>query len=116
MFHLNAEFKWCKCSPDFISPKHDLFSMSFDLYYTYTCSENPHGKYIYGDLRKSAAFEVTTCTYVYKDTLEVAIGEELQCVREQSNAVDRYVVTVLKDDTVVGHLPKTSSCIYIRCS
>ena len=32
--------------------------------------------------------------HVYKDTLEAAIGEELECVREPSNAVDRYAVAV----------------------
>ena len=40
------------------------------------------------------------------------IGEELECVREQSNAVDRYAVAVLKDNTIVGHLPKSSPRIY----
>ena len=39
-------------------------------------------------------------------------GEELECVREQSNGVDRYAVAVLKDDTIVGHLPKTSAHIF----
>ena len=41
----------------------------------------------------------------------MAIDEELECVREQSNAVDRYVAAVLKDNTIVGHLPKTSARI-----
>ena len=50
--------------------------------------------------------------HVYKDTWEAAIGEELEYVREQSNAVDRYAVAVLKDDTIIGHLPKTLVCIY----
>ena len=30
--------------------------------------------------------------HVYKDTWEAAFGEELEYVREQSNAVDQYVV------------------------
>ena len=42
--------------------------------------------------------------HVYKDTWEAAIGEQLECVREQSNAVDWYAVAVLKDDTIVGPL------------
>ena len=36
--------------------------------------------------------------HVYEDMWEVAIGEELECVREQNNAVDQYVVEVLKDE------------------
>ena len=40
------------------------------------------------------------------------IGEELECVHEQSNAVDQYAVAVSKDDAIVGHLPKTSVLIY----
>ena len=31
---------------------------------------------------------------------------------EKSNTVDRYTVAVLKDDTIVGHLPKMSARIY----
>ena len=42
----------------------------------------------------------------------MAIGEELECVCKLSNAVDRYTVTVLKDDTIVGHLLKMSVHIY----
>ena len=34
-------------------------------------------------------------------------------MREPSNAVDQYTVAVLKDNTIVGHLLKTSSCIYL---
>ena len=38
--------------------------------------------------------------------------QELECVREKSNAVNWYAVAVLKDDTIVGHLLKTSARIY----
>ena len=52
--------------------------------------------------------------HVHKDshTWEAAMGEKIECVREQSNAVDRYAVAVLKDGTIVGHLPKTSERMY----
>ena len=43
----------------------------------------------------------------------VVIDEELECVREQSNAACRSVA-VMKDNTVVGHLPKTSARIYLK--
>ena len=50
--------------------------------------------------------------HVYKEIWEAAIGEELDCRREPSNAIDRYAVAVMKSGTVVGHLPKKLSCIY----
>ena len=50
--------------------------------------------------------------HVYKEIWEAAIGEELDCPREPSNAIDRYTVAVMKSGTVVGHLPKKLSRIY----
>ena len=52
--------------------------------------------------------------HVYKDIWEVAIGEDLEFVHEQNNIVDRYVVVVLKDDTIVGHLLKTSVLLFLK--
>ena len=42
---------------------------------------------------------------MYRATWGAAVGEELECRRERSNRVDRYAVTVVKDDTVVDHVP-----------
>ena len=67
--------------------------------------------YVYGDLRKECCVRGYH-VYNYKDTWEVVIGEELECVSEQSNTIDQYAVAVSKDDTIVGHLPKTSAHIY----
>jgi len=39
------------------------------------------------------------------------IGEFLVCEREPMNSSDRYAVAVLKDDVVVGHLPRHLSRI-----
>ena len=39
------------------------------------------------------------------------IGEELKCVREPANMVDRYTVAVTKDETIVGHFPRKISRI-----
>ena len=44
--------------------------------------------------------------------LQVAvIGEDLSCEREPLNHVNSYTVAVLKDDTVVRHIPKMISRI-----
>ena len=51
--------------------------------------------------------------HVYREFWEATIGEQLQCVREGSNLKDRYAVAVIKDDRVVGHLPKLLS---VGCS
>ena len=47
---------------------------------------------------------------VYQDIWTPVIGEELTCVRELGNMIDKYAVVVLRDNsTVVGHLPRTLS-------
>ena len=43
--------------------------------------------------------------HIYKDTWEVTVGEELECIREPTNSTDRYAVAVIKDGRIVGHLP-----------
>ena len=47
--------------------------------------------------------------HVYHDIWTAVVGEELPCAREPTNTKDRYAVGVLKDDTIVGHLPKNIS-------
>lgn len=61
---------------------------------------------------KKQMFEVESCVrgfHIYKDFWTPAIGEVLVCTRERRNAVDRYAVSVVKDDNVVGHLPRKIS-------
>ena len=56
--------------------------------------------------------EVTSCVrgyHVYKDIWAAAIGEEQVCDREPTNMADRYAVAVLKQETVIGHLPRKIS-------
>jgi len=44
--------------------------------------------------------------HVYQDIWTPVISEELTCIREPRNIINRYAVAVLCDDsTVVGHLP-----------
>ena len=50
---------------------------------------------------------------MYQDLWETALGDELQCKREPSNLKDRYIVAVIKDKRVVGHLPQKIS---VACS
>lgn len=47
----------------------------------------------------------------YKNIWEAAFGECLQCQRERSNGHDPYAVAVVKDDNVVGHVPRKLSAI-----
>uniref|UniRef100_A0A1X7T5I6 HIRAN domain-containing protein n=1 Tax=Amphimedon queenslandica TaxID=400682 RepID=A0A1X7T5I6_AMPQE len=48
--------------------------------------------------------------HVYQDIWNPVIGEQLSCVREPRNVVDKYAVAIVKSDgTVVGHLPKKIS-------
>ena len=48
----------------------------------------------------------------YKDNWEEAIGKELPCEREPRNVKDWYAVAVIKDSTVVRHLPRSLSPMF----
>ena len=50
---------------------------------------------------------------MYGQSWQAIVGEQLNCVRESSNVKDRYAVAVLKNGTVVGHLPRLYS---VGCS
>ena len=49
--------------------------------------------------------------FIYKDIWNSTVGEHLICERETLNSTDRYAVTVLKDDIIIGHLPRVMSQI-----
>ena len=44
--------------------------------------------------------------HVYKDYWEAATGEILQCRKERTNIHDPFTVAIIKDDSVVGHVPR----------
>lgn len=46
---------------------------------------------------------------MYQAIWVATVGEELTCQREPTNAHDRYAVAVIKDDAIIGHLPKKIS-------
>ena len=50
----------------------------------------------------------------YKDIWKPTcrIGKKLKCVREPTNVINRYAVSVTKDETTAGHLPKKISRIH----
>ena len=50
--------------------------------------------------------------HMYKAIWTAAVGEELPCSRETNNITDRSSVAVIKDDAIVGHLPKKYSKIF----
>ena len=53
--------------------------------------------------------------HAYKHIWAAVYGEELPCEREAGNQVDAFAVAVMKDGTVVGHVPKKiSSRLYLR--
>jgi len=39
------------------------------------------------------------------------IGETLHCEQEWSNHEDPYAVSVMKDDTIIGHVPCEKLCV-----
>ena len=59
-------------------------------------------------------YTVKSCVrayHVYKDIWEASIDEELICVRETSNAKDPFAVAVVKNEVIVGHIPKKISSV-----
>lgn len=62
-------------------------------------------------------FETPCCVrgyHIYKDIWTAAVGEILFCVREPTNASDRYAVAVTRPGglgVVIGHLPRKLSKI-----
>lgn len=56
--------------------------------------------------------EVACCVrgyHVYQAIWTAVVGEELVCEREPTNSLDRYAVAVLKNEIIIGHLPRKTS-------
>ena len=63
---------------------------------------------------KMTEWEVDSCVHgyhVYEAIWAAALGEQIGCVREPLNAMDRYAVALKKDGAVIGHLPQKISQI-----
>ena len=53
-------------------------------------------------------FEKESCVrgyHVYNEIWVAALGEQLGCQRELENPSDHYAVAVVKNATIIGHLP-----------
>ena len=53
----------------------------------------------------------------YKDIWTVVNGEELPCQRKDGNQANAFALAIVKDRTVIGHIPKkiSSVCLlYLR--
>ena len=62
----------------------------------------------------SSSFEMESMIrgyHIYKDIWMAVDGEVLQSRRETSNGLDPFAVAVVKDSTVVGHLPRRISAV-----
>ena len=70
------------------------------------------------DGRVSFSVEAVVRGYhAYKHIWATVYGEELPCEREAGNRVDAFAVAVMKDGTVVGHVPNKISSVcslYLR--
>ena len=49
---------------------------------------------------------------MYRDIWEAAVGEVLPCQREETNAVDRYAVAIVKDSLIIYCGPRTQTYIF----
>ena len=57
-------------------------------------------------------FESESCVrgyHIYQELWEAAVGEDLECQRESGNTADAYAVSVLREGTIIGHLPRKIS-------
>ena len=63
---------------------------------------------------KMDSYEHDSCIrgyHIYQNIWNAEVDEHFICEREPLNPSDRYAVAVLKDDVVVGHLPRHLSRI-----
>ena len=68
----------------------------------------------YLERRRKMPFEVDSCIrgfHIYKDIWSPEVGEVISCERELGNREDPFAVAVKKNSTIVGHLPRTISCL-----
>ena len=52
---------------------------------------------------------VVTGHHIYKSVWSPTIGETLALEREEDNVHDRYAVTVIRNESIVGHMPRSIS-------
>ena len=55
------------------------------------------------------SYEVETVVrgyHIYQEIWSAAVGTILSCRQERFNAHDSYTVAMIKDDVVVGHVPR----------
>ena len=60
------------------------------------------------------SYEQDSCIrgyHIYQNIWNAEVDDHFVCEREPLNSSDRYVVAILKDDVVVGHLPRQLSQI-----
>ena len=68
----------------------------------------------------STIFSIESCVrgyHVYKSSWAASIGEILLCEREERNLEDPYAVAIVRNGVIVGHVPRTISCVcslYLR--
>ena len=59
-------------------------------------------------------FTFSSCVrgyHVYKDVWNPSVGETVNCEREGRNPEYPYAVALRKDGIIVGHVPRTISCV-----
>ena len=52
--------------------------------------------------------------HAYQETWLPRVGEVLVLEREPLNSVDKYAVAIVKDGTVVGHVPRNFSALFFH--
>ena len=57
-------------------------------------------------------YEMMSCVrgyHIYQSVWDSCVGEMLHCGSDRHNSHDRYAISVTKDETIVGHLPRKIS-------
>ena len=63
-------------------------------------------------MESDVRYERNNCMHgyhIYLSILDAVIREEFPCRRDTGNERDRYAVAVMKDGTIIGHLPRKIS-------
>ena len=65
----------------------------------------------------SFGFASCVCGYhVYQEIWTATEGETLLCSRETRSREDPFAVAMMKSGKIVGHVPRSLSCVCVPCS
>ena len=67
------------------------------------------------DMESFSVIAMVRGYHVYENIWTAVVGESFPCMQEAGNTFDPFAVAVMRDDTVIGHVPSLSICaLFLR--